>query len=149
MFKATKEIYEAMIEAGLKCMVDEVDDCSMVKVQFPLAYSAPINVYFMSIDDDNDVAVRVDLMRVEAGDGETILAVLNDLNLEYRYVKFTLNGENDVFVAYDMPINGDNVGECAKEILARFQRIIHQVHPKLLHAVFTMKAQAEASEVLS
>ena len=45
-------------------------------------------------DDDNDVAVRVDLMRIEKGD----VLVLNTLKRGYRLGRFTLNGENDVFV---------------------------------------------------
>lgn len=149
MFKATKEIYEAMIEADIRCLVDEMDGCSMVKVQFPLAYSAPVDIRFMSTDDDNDVAVRVDLMRVEESDVEAILPVLNGFNIKYRYAKFTLNGENDVFVEYDMPIKGGNVGECAKEMIARFIRIVREVHPQLLRALFAQQAQAETSEVLS
>ncbi|MBQ7886276.1 MAG: YbjN domain-containing protein [Clostridia bacterium] len=144
MFKATKEIYEALIAAGLKAYAGEKNGYSEVEVNFPLSCSAPVQIRFISADDDNDVAVRVDLMRVEEDKAEAILPVLNGFNIKYRYAKFTLNAENDVFVEYDLPIKGDHVGECAKEMVARLVKIIRQAHPELLRAVLAEAQQEKA-----
>ena len=55
-----------------------------------------------------------------------------------------------MYVAYDVPTNSDNVGESAKEILARFLKITRQVHKEILCALLTRNDEAEApSEILS
>jgi len=144
MFKATKEIYDAVTGMGLKANIVEVDGCSMVCVQYPLEYSAPIDIRFMSTDDDNDVAVRVDLMRVQEKDVDIVLPLINAFNVKKRYVKFTLGKLNDINVEYDMPLSGDQVGECAKEMIGLFMLAIHKVHPQLLHALVREESEDTA-----
>lgn len=142
MFKATKVIYDAITARGLKATVQEDSKCSMVRVRFTINYSAPIEVLFMSTDDDNDVAVRVELMHVEEEKVEMLLPVLNDFNNRYRYGKFTLNSENDIYFEYDFPLRCSNVGECANELIARFMMIVKDAHPKLLQAALAPKPSA-------
>ena len=134
MFYATQAIRNALLEMNLKISLDETDKASVVKVLFPLKCSAPVEIRFISTDNDNDVAVRVDLMRVGKEQTDAVLTVLNKLNRKYRYAKFTLNSEDDVTVEYDMPIKNELVGETAKEILARFLQIIQEAHTEILRA---------------
>lgn len=134
MFNATQAIRNALLEMNLKISLDETDKASVVKVLFPLKCSAPVEIRFISTDNDNDVAVRVDLMRVGKEQTDAVLTVLNKLNRKYRYAKFTLNSEDDVTVEYDMPLKNELVGETAKEILARFLQIIQEAHPAILRA---------------
>ena len=141
MFKATKEIYEAILSAKLKATVEDMNEASMVCVQFPLAHSAPFVIRFVSTDDDNDVAVRVDLMRVKEDEIEALLPLLNRFNNKFRYAKFTLDDENDIFIGYDMPMNGGNVGECAMEMVTRFGNIIYETHPQLLRAALAAESK--------
>lgn len=145
MFKATNEIYEAITAHGLKASIRDEGRCSIVQVRFSLPYSAPIEVLFMNTDDDNDTAVRLELMHIKEEKVEMLLPVLNTLNNKYRYVKFTLNKDNDVFVEYDMPMAGCNIGECAKEMVARFIQIVNEAHPVLLQAVFVPQPSAMLS----
>ena len=134
MFYATQAIRNALLEMNLKISLDETDKASVVKVLFPLKCRAPVEIRFISTDNDNDVAVRVDLMRVGKEQTDAVLTVLNKLNRKYRYAKFTLNSEDDVTVEYDMPIKNELVGETAKEILERFLQIIQEAHPEILRA---------------
>ena len=135
--KATQEIYDALKAKELKAFIEENGEMSTAYAGFPLENGAPIQIRFISTDDDNDVAVRVtELMRVKADRAKAMLPVLNRINKQYRYVKFTLDRDNDVGVQYDMPLTGDNLGECAIEMILRFVQIIREVYPELMHTLW-------------
>ena len=149
MFKATMAIKEVLSASDVKVYVQENEVYSEAEVNFPLMYSAPIQMRFISTDDDNDVAVRIDLMRVPGEKTDTVLQLINDFNNKYRYAKFILNDDNDVYAMYDMPVNSNRVGECAKEMVMRFVKIIREVHPQLLHEMLAQESNEEMSACFS
>ena len=135
--KATQEIYDALKAKGLEVFIEENDEMSAAYAFFSLENGAPIQIRFISTDDDNDVAVRVtELMRVKADKTKAMLLVLNSLNKQYRFVKFTLDRDNDVGVQYDMPLEGDNLGECTIEMIMHFVQIIRGAYPKLIRTLW-------------
>ncbi|MBQ7886275.1 MAG: YbjN domain-containing protein [Clostridia bacterium] len=135
--KATQEIYDALKAQGLKAFIEENGELSTVYAGFSMENGAPIQIRFISTDEDNDVAVRVtELMRVEAERVKTILPVLNRINNKYRYVKFILDGDNDIGVQYDLPLAGDHLGACAVEMIARFVKIIREAYPELMRTIW-------------
>ena len=83
------------------------------------------------------MAVRViALTRVEEEKVPVILPVINELNVKYRFVKFTLDKDNDINVEYDYPVSCSNPGESAEEIMIRFVQIIDESYPSLMRAMW-------------
>lgn len=135
--QATKKIYDAMEAKGLKASIQEIDESSVVNVGFSLDNGAPIQIRFVSMDEDNDVGMYVaELVHVEADKAKNLLPVLNRFNTKYRYVKFALDRDNDINVKYDLPLSNDEVGECALEMVARFVQIIREVYPELMRTLW-------------
>lgn len=135
--QATQKIYDALIAKDLKAFIEEKGEISLVKTGFSLDNSSPIQIHFISTDEDNDVGVYVtELVHVEADKVRKVLPVLNSFNARYRYLKFTLDSDNDINIKYDLPLSGGNVGECALEMIARFVKIIREVYPELMRVLW-------------
>ena len=138
IFAATKAIEAAMKAKELKYSIRESEKTSAVRVGFDRdGFSAAF--HFISSDDDTDVAVRIlDLVTIPEPKRASILTTLNELNNEYRYLKFCLDGDGDVRVEYDFPVSTpmDQVGAFAYEVLARGVKICDDAYPRLMKAIW-------------
>ena len=138
MFAATKRIYNALkAKEGLKVFTGENEKSSEVWLQFPVKNGGNYRIKFISTDNDNDVAVRVfGLLRVDDTQKAKILEALNALNVKYRYVKFCCDNDGDVNIEYDYLLRSENPENSADEIMFRFVKIIDEVYPQLMHALW-------------
>ena len=138
MFAATKRIYDKLrAMEGLKVFTEVNEKSSEVWLQFPIKNGGAYRIKFISIDNDNDVAVRVfGLIRVGEAQKPKILETLNTLNNKYRYVKFCCNNDGDVNIEYDYLLRSENPENSADEIMFRFVKIIDEVYPQLMHALW-------------
>ena len=122
---------------GLKVFTEENEKSSEVWLQFPIKNGGDYRIKFISIDNDNDVAVRVfGLIRVGEAQKPKILETLNTLNNKYRYVKFCCDNDSDVNIEYDYLLRSENPENSADEIMFRFVKIIDEVYPQLMHALW-------------
>lgn len=98
IYKATKLIKEEMERQGLKYSIEEFEDGSgsTLLVRFTINNGPSLRVKFISLDDKNDVAIR--LFRIVENVAESkineMLKAVNECNCEYRYLKFILDEEH-------------------------------------------------------
>lgn len=140
MFKATREIYQILkgSDAGLKVFTSENEKSSEVWLSFSVKNGSSYTVKYISRDDDNDVALRVfSLIHVEESQKANLYPALNEVNNKYRYVKFVLDGDNDVNVEYDFPVRTKAFDGIAEEMLVRFVQIIDDAYPILMRAMWS------------
>lgn len=137
MFQATRQISDAFTEKDLKFRVEENDQRSYLEAGFNGDNVKGVKVRFISTDDDNDVAVRAfRIVSVSADKLPKVLKALNDLNNKYRYVKFVVDGDNDINAEYDLAVRSGNVGPVCVEIFIRFMNIIDEAYPVLMQALW-------------
>ena len=60
---------------------------------------------------------------------------LNQLNYEYRWVKFYLDEDNEVTVSGDAVVTPETAGEELFELMARYLNIIDEVYPRIMKVV--------------
>ena len=61
---------------------------------------------------------------------------LNELNAQYRWVKFYINSENEVTVSGDAIIDEETGGEECFEICMRYVRIIDECYPGIMKTLW-------------
>lgn len=137
MYKMTQEIYNVLsANNNLKVFTEEKDGHSTVWLQFRTKIGSTYKIRFISTNDQNDVAVRVfSLVNVEEASWPKLLPTINELNREFRFVKFVLDQDGDVNIEYDFPLES-NPTVCAEEILIRILKIIDQAYPTLMRAIW-------------
>lgn len=133
---ASLAIEQAFKEREINYRITEISESSVVEAGFTLEEGASFLVRFVSRDGDNDVGIRVfDLVKVKDGQQDIALQVLNQLNREYRFVRFYLHSSGSVHAASDLYVCTDNVGEMAVEAFARFRQVIKKAYPVLVKAL--------------
>ena len=139
MFKVTQDIYRALQQVdGFKVFTDDHENSSDAWLQFSVKNGSSYRIRFISKDNDNDVSVRVfGLLRVDDDQKARILPALNELNVKYRFVKFCCDGDGDVNVEYDYPVNCISPAASAKEMVIRFTQIIDDAYPVLMRALWS------------
>lgn len=143
IYKATKLIKEEMERQGLKYSIEEFEDGSgsTLLVRFTINNGPSLRVKFISLDDKNDVAIR--LFRIVENVAESkineMLKAVNECNCEYRYLKFILDEEHDVNIEYDLALRAEDtsIGTEACEILVRIVRIVDEVYPKFMKIIWS------------
>ncbi len=139
MHSATQTIYDYFLQNNIRCRAEENDTLSFVEAGFSGKNVTNLVVRFLSADEDFDVAVRTaPIARVPEERKDTVLQVLNECNLTYRYVKFAMNSERDILAFFDFPVktSTENLGPVAREIFIRFMQIIDKCYPDIMKAIF-------------
>ena len=96
------------------------------------------DVVFFFDADGHSMSVRVfNLVKVPVDKQLPVIEVLNSLNTEYRWVKFYINAEYDVNVQLDAIVNSETSGPVAVELLLRTMKIIDEVYPRIMKAVWS------------
>lgn len=133
MYRATREIYEVFQDNGLKCIVKELDHSSIL-IAGMTGRTTSFEVFYVSKDNDNDVSLRVpDLVHIDPMLMTPLLHAVNKLNCKYRYAKFIVDEEeHTVSIAFDVPLNAENTGSIALEMLARASRAVDDAYPILV-----------------
>lgn len=94
-----------------------------------------ITIRFFFDPDCCSVAVRC--FSICQFDEKTLAAGVyesNKLNNEYRWLKFSIDDDNEATAAIDAVITPENSGEVCYELLARSVNIIDDVYPRLMKA---------------
>lgn len=141
IYQASKAIESALKAQNLNCDVMEGPDSSAVVTGFDLKSGDAATIHFISMNDNNDVAIRV--FHFAKGDPAKLAAVVNDLNCKFRYAKFTLR-DGEVCVELDVPQETTDVGKVAFELLVRSLDIMSDAAADLKAAGATLQEAAKA-----
>ena len=96
-----------------------------------------VNVIF---DEDGDglVALRCwSFGKVPEDKRSKMLETCNDLNNNYRWVKFSIDKDNDIAVSLDAVIDIQTVGEECFQLVMRTVNIYDEAYPILMHALWS------------
>lgn len=137
-YQATKKIARALEERDIRYKVEETEKSSYVEVSFKGDNIRGINIKLISSDDDNDVSVRsYAIVSVPDEKKAAILAIVNEINLKYRYLKFVLDEDGDVNAEYDIPQKTVEIGDVGYELVSRFVNIIDKAYPMFMRALWS------------
>ena len=139
MYQATRAIYDELTkDKNLKVFKDENEKQSYVWVQFKAEGGGSYRINFISTDDDNDVAVRVfSLINVNDSQKPKMITALNELNCQFRYVKFSCDSDGDVNLQYDFPVSCKDPASCCRELIIRINDIIEKSYPEIMRAMWS------------
>lgn len=142
IYQPSKAIKEALDAQDIRCDIAEGPDSSAVITGFDLKSGDAATIHFISMNDNNDVAMRV--FHFAKGDPAKLAGVVNELNCKFRYAKFTLR-DGEVCLEMDIPQETANVGKVAFELLVRSLDIMAEAAADLKAAGATLQsAQAHA-----
>lgn len=125
MNSAINEIHKAFNDAGLKHDVQEIGGKTILITG--LSGKADTYRFLLIKDDDNgqDVALRIlKISNCPRYRTDQALEVLNELQMKYRYLRFTIDGDGDIAGEYDFPSTYENIGKGAVEMCLRLTMIL-------------------------
>lgn len=131
-----EKFQSAMDERNIK--YGEVEDnCIMIAFSGNNSDNIAIEVFF-NPDGENDVALRCwSFGSVPDGKKANVLEACNKLNDEYRWVKFSIDKDNEICCAMDGLICEENAGEACLEFVQRMAQIYDESHPVLMKAFWS------------
>ena len=130
------EFMRAMDRKGIK-YTDE--DVFRVRVSYSGDNVDTIAVKVI-FDEDGDglVALRCwSLGKVPDNKRSAMVVVCNNLNKEYRWVKFYIDDDNDITAALDAVIDISTVGEVCIHLVNRMVGICDEAYPKLMKGLWS------------
>lgn len=138
IYKATKIVAEAFEQASLKHAVRETDVFSYVDTSFT-GSNCSVRIRFINSDDDNDVKVLTENF-AKFPESKRIkgLELINDLNRNYKYIKFSIDDDGDLCAQYDLPVSAadENLGSIVIEIAMRCAKIVDDSYPKIMQSIW-------------
>ena len=96
----------------------------------------PIVVYF---DEDGDPFVQCkcwEIANFKGKEGKGLITC-NKINLEYRWVKFTLDQDADIVASIDGYIDSDTCAEVTTALVQRVGNITDDAYPEFAKAMWT------------
>lgn len=108
-----------------------------IKISYSTTNADSVSVILFFDDDGNSVnAKSFSIAKVPAAKVMDAHVLLNDLNYEYRWVKFYLDKDNEVTVSGDAIIGPDTAGAECLEIVRRYVNIIDDVYPRIMKVIW-------------
>ena len=133
VFPATDEIYAAMKAHNLNSGIEAREESSVLHVGITNEKNS-FEALSISSSENNDVALRIyNLIKFPQDKLDAMLECINAANLRFRFLKFTVDEQDcSVDAAYDFTIAGEELGECAYELLMRCAGIIDDCYPAFM-----------------
>lgn len=125
MNSAINEIHKAFNDAGLKHDVQEIGGKTILITG--LSGKADNYRFFLIKDDDNGQDVELRILKISNCPRYRIdqaLEVLNELQMKYRYLRFTIDDDGYIAGEYDFPTTYENIGKGAVEMCLRLTMIL-------------------------
>ncbi len=145
VFKPTQAIKDALTGQNIKCDIIEGDGSSAVITGFDLKSGDQATIHFISLNDNNDVAIRAfGLAHTDSAHAAAVREAINQIHCQFRYAKFTLHDDGDVNMEMDIPQETVDVGKVATELLIRSLDIMAEASPILKAAGATLQAAQSA-----
>lgn len=100
--------------------------------------SSHYDMHFFFDEDNHSVCVRVfELLRVPIDKKFQVMELINQLNTNYRWVKFFVNKEENVNVQMDAVISKETSGKIVVELMSRAFKIIDEVYPQFMRTIWS------------
>ena len=138
MYQATQRIADEFEKAGLKHQARELGPLSFVEAGFT-GENCTFRLRFISVDDDNDVkAMTEDFAKIPTARRDAGYRLLNELNREYKYFKFTMDDNGAVCAQYDFPVivSAEEVGPIATEVALRCSKVVDDAYPRIMQVIW-------------
>lgn len=105
----------------------------VVTLKFAGANCNSMVIRFFFDADGRSAAVRCfSICRFTEEQAELAINEANKLNNEYRWVRFSIDSDNELAASYDVILTPQNAGEVCYEILARMVNIIDKAYPRFM-----------------
>ncbi len=134
-----EQIQKVMDERGVVYTLDETEEHGILFCPFRIENGPASRVVFISCQNRSDIGVRLyEFIGVSKEKIETILPVINDINNDYRYVKFVVDTDGSVQMEYDFPeeMDLDTLGNCCFEIFVRFMQIADECYARIMKTIW-------------
>ena len=152
MFHVISLMDEAFRNHKLKYTVNETNEYQDIHVPFGIKNGPSVVVRYISHDRRNDVLVRIMNLvnNAPAEKRPRLLDVCNSLNTKFRFIKFTLDAENNLHIEYDFPTNSgdESIGEMAFEIFIRIMQILNEAYPVIATALYAREDETQPWRLL-
>lgn len=97
-----------------------------------------VRLLFIFDDDTRSVGIKVwNIVKIPEEKVGNACFVCSKLNGEYRWVKFSLDSENNLDAVTDAIITPSTVGEVCHELLHRVARIVDKAYPLIMKTVWS------------
>ena len=139
IYAASRRIVEVLDRVGIKPRVFNTETVEEVVVGFPIEGGPSVALKFVSFSQDFDVHCRLDglVRKIPEEKRLPILEACNMLNEDYRFLKFGLDSDGDVYVSYDfLKASYTCTGEMAFELVRRTFSILDDAYPVLMRALY-------------
>ena len=132
MNSAINEIHKAFEKAGLKHDVQEIAGKAILFTGMT-GNSSTYRFFFVKEGDiGNDVALRIhNISHCSKSQVDRAREVLNKLQLQYRFLRFTIDDDGDINGEYDFPTTYEDIGKGAVEMCLRLVLLLDQCASKL------------------
>jgi len=116
----------------------EMDDGATLMVAGFNGNMATFDILMVFDKDDHTVMFRVSrLAKLPIDRQFEVLSALNELNREYRFVRFYTDQEDYVTVQIDRIIAVNETADPVMEMIARILRIIDEAYPRIMKAIWS------------
>lgn len=140
-FLAIDLIAEAFEEHGIGFNRFKTQEQGQLETRFSIKGGPEVAIKYIQLHNRNDIAVRIfrSLSAVPAEKRTRVLEACNALNCKYRFLKFSIDTDGDIEVAYDFlqECADECIGVMAFEICARAKRILDEGFGILMKALYT------------
>lgn len=125
MHSAISEIHKAFTDAGLKHDVQQVEGQSILVTGMSGNADNYKFFYIKNNDGGNDVALRIfKISSCPKDQLDRVREALNELQLKYRFLRFTIDDDGDINGEYDFPTCYEDIGKGAVEMCLRLTMIL-------------------------
>lgn len=140
MYSSTASFVAAMEQKGIQYS-DKGQGLAgkdVISVRYSGDNMQKIEVRFFFDEGGKDVAIRIfEILKVPKDRLPAVLAVANDKNKRYRWVKFCVDTENDSLrLDLDAAFRSGDVGEICCELLSRAVGSCDECYPDFAKAVY-------------
>ena len=109
-----------------------------IYIAFDGDHGNKLPLYFFFDEDGTTVDIKMfSVVKVPSDKLMDMLVLVNELNAQYRWVKFYLDSDNEVTVSGDAVLDVDSAGEELYELMHRFLRITDDIYPRLMKVTWS------------
>lgn len=116
----------------------ETDDGKVVVSCGVNGKSARYDLFFIFDADGRSMGIRTpELAKVPIDKKLPIMDLINQLNMRFRWIKFFIDGEENINAQIDTVLRGDAPGKTGVEMMVRMFKIIDEAYPQFMRTIWS------------
>jgi len=112
------------------------EDDGTVYFGVPFSEGRVVSVIFNISDEGKHVAFRTVFENCPPERIPDMLVICNQLNNEYRWLKFCIDKDNDIMLEDDAIVSPESAGEECFELVVRTARIMKEIKPIIMRGLY-------------